>query len=260
MSVIRVALIQSELVWQDSLANQQYFEQQFRHYPDVQLFVLPEMFNSGFSMDSTRIAETMEGLTVQWMQQQAKLTGAALCGSIAIAQQGQIFNRFLFVRPDGLVQFYDKRHLFRMGGEQLHYQAGSERVIVSYLGFRFCLQVCYDLRFPVFARNQQDYDALIYVANWPQPRRQVWRTLLQARAIENQAYVLGCNRIGSDANALSYSGDSLVVDYLGQIRSELPVGQAGVVVAELDLNALLQFKQKFPAYLDADPFVLTPSF
>ncbi len=260
MSVIRVALIQSELVWQDSLANQRYFEQQFRQHPGVQLFVLPEMFNSGFSMDSTRIAETMEGLTVQWMQQQAKLTGAALCGSVAIADQGQIFNRLLFVTPDGVVQFYDKRHLFRMGGEQQHYQAGAERVIVTYLGFRFCLQVCYDLRFPVFARNQQDYDVLIYVANWPQPRRLVWRTLLQARAIENQAYVLGCNRIGSDANSLNYSGDSLVVDYLGQIRSELPVGQAGVVVAELDLNALLQFKQKFPAYLDADPFVLTPSF
>ncbi len=260
MSVIRVALIQSELVWQDSLANQRYFEQQFRQHPGVQLFVLPEMFNSGFSMDSTRIAETMEGLTVQWMQQQAKLTGAALCGSVAIADQGQIFNRLLFVTPDAVVQFYDKRHLFRMGGEQQHYQAGSERVIVTYLGFRFCLQVCYDLRFPVFARNQQDYDALIYVANWPQPRRLAWRTLLQARAIENQAYVLGCNRIGSDANSLNYSGDSLVVDYLGQICSELPVGQAGVLVTELDLDALQQFKQKFPAYLDADAFVLTPSF
>ena len=260
MSVIRVALIQSELVWQDSLANQHYFEQQFRQHSGVQLFVLPEMFNSGFSMDSTRIAETMEGLTVQWMQQQAKLTGAAICGSVAIAEQGQIFNRLLFVTPDAMVQFYDKRHLFRMGGEQQHYQAGSERVIVSYLGFRFCLQVCYDLRFPVFARNQQDYDALIYVANWPQARRMVWRTLLQARAIENQAYVLGCNRIGSDANDLNYSGDSMVVDYLGQIQTELATGQAGVILAELNLVALQQFKQKFPAYLDADPFVLTPSF
>lgn len=260
MSVIRVALIQSELVWQDSLANQRYFEQQFRQHPTVQLFVLPEMFNSGFSMDSTRIAETMEGLTVQWMRQQAKLTGAAICGSAAIAEQGHIFNRFLFVTPDGSVQCYDKRHLFRMGAEQQHYKAGTERVIVSYLGFRFCLQVCYDLRFPVFARNQQDYDALIYVANWPEPRRSVWRTLLQARAIENQAYVLGCNRIGSDANGLNYSGDSLFVDYLGQIQAELKVGQAGVIVAELNLVALQQFKQKFPAYLDADPFVLTPSF
>jgi len=260
MSVIRVALIQAELVWQDSLANQRYFEQQFQQHPTVQLFVLPEMFNSGFSMDSTRIAETMEGLTVQWMQQQAKLTGAAICGSAAIAEQGNIFNRLLFVTPDGTVQCYDKRHLFRMGAEQQHYQAGSERVIVSYLGIRFCLQVCYDLRFPVFARNQQDYDALIYVANWPEPRRLVWRILLQARAMENQAYVLGCNRIGSDANGLNYSGDSLIVDYLGQIQAELVAGQAGVLVAELNVVALQQFKQKFPAYLDADPFVLTPSF
>lgn len=258
MSVIRVALIQSELVWQDCAANHKYFEKQIQQHQGVQLFILPEMFNSGFSMDSTVIAETMEGLTVQWMQQQARLSGAAICGSVAISVQDQIFNRLLFVRPDGVVQFYDKRHLFRMGNEQLHYQAGSERVIVSYLGFRFCLQVCYDLRFPVFARNQQDYDALIYVANWPEPRRQVWRTLLQARAIENQAYVLGCNRIGSDDNGLTYSGDSMVVDYLGRIQTELAVGQPGVVLADLDLTVLRQFKQKFPAYLDADPFVLTP--
>ncbi|CAI3790718.1 amidohydrolase [Rheinheimera sp. MM224] len=260
MSVIHVALIQSELVWQDSTANRQNLEQQIQQHKGAQLFVLPEMFNTGFSMDSTTIAETMEGLTVQWMQQQAKLADAALCGSVAISAEGQIFNRLLFVTPDGLVRFYDKRHLFRMGGEQQHYQAGSERVIVSYLGFRFCLQVCYDLRFPVFARNQQDYDVLIYVANWPEPRRQVWRTLLQARAIENQAYVLGCNRIGSDGNSLNYSGDSMVVNYLGQIQAELSVSQAGVVSTELNLSALQQFKQKFPAYLDADPFVLTPSF
>lgn len=259
MSVIRVALIQSELVWQDSVANHLQLEQQIRQHQDVQLFVLPEMFNSGFSMDSAGIAETMEGLTVQWMQRQARLSGAALCGSVAIAEHGKIFNRFLFVTPDAKVQFYDKRHLFRMGGEPEQYQAGTERVVVSYLGFRFCLQVCYDLRFPVFARNQQDYDVLIYVANWPEPRRQVWRTLLQARAIENQAYVLGCNRIGSDGNGLNYSGDSLVVDYLGQIQTELVVGQRGVLVAELNLIALQQFKQKFPAYLDADAFVLTPS-
>jgi predicted amidohydrolase len=257
MSVIRVALIQSELVWQNSAANLQYFEQQIQKHKDVQLFVLPEMFNSGFSMDSTRIAETMEGLTVQWMQQQAKRADAAICGSVAISVEGQIFNRLLFVTPCGLVQFYDKRHLFRMGGEQQHYQPGSERVIVSYLGFRFCLQVCYDLRFPVFARNQQDYDVLIYVANWPEPRRQVWRTLLQARAMENQAYVVGCNRIGLDGNGLNYSGDSMVVDYSGQILAELAISQNGVVTAELNLTALQQFKQKFPAYLDADAFSLT---
>ncbi|RVT44367.1 amidohydrolase [Rheinheimera sediminis] len=260
MSVIRVALIQSDLVWQDSTANQQYLEQQIQHHKTAQLFVLPEMFNSGFSMNSTLIAETMEGLTVQWMLRQAKLANAALCGSVAIAEEGRIFNRLLFVTPDGQVQFYDKRHLFRMGGEMQHYQAGSERVVVSYLGFRFCLQICYDLRFPVFARNQQDYDVLIYVANWPEPRRQVWRTLLQARAIENQAYVVGCNRIGVDGNALNYSGDSMVVNYLGQIQAELAPGQSGVISAELNLDDLQQFKQKFPAYLDADSFVLTPSF
>lgn len=260
MSVIRVALIQSDLVWQDSQANHQYLEQQIQQHKGTQLFVLPEMFNSGFGMNSTLIAETMEGLTVQWMLRQAKLANAALCGSVAITEAGRIFNRLLFVTPDGVVQFYDKRHLFRMGGEQQHYQAGAERVIVSYLGFRLCLQVCYDLRFPVFARNQQDYDVLIYVANWPEPRRQVWRTLLQARAIENQAYVLGCNRIGSDGNALNYSGDSMVVNYLGQIQAELAPGQSGVVSAELNLTDLQQFKQKFPAYLDADSFVLTPSF
>jgi predicted amidohydrolase len=257
MSVIRVALIQTELVWQQSTANRQHLQQQMQQCVGVQLFVLPEMFNSGFSMESEQIAETMDGPTIQWMQQQAKLLNAAVCGSVAIRTQGQIFNRLLFVIPDGQVQFYDKRHLFRMGNEPQHYQAGSERVIVSYLGFRFCLQVCYDLRFPVFARNQQDYDVLIYVANWPEPRRQVWSTLLSARAIENQAYVLGCNRVGNDNNGLSYSGDSVVVDYKGQILAGLAESEAGVVQAELQLPALEQFKQKFPAYLDADPFSLT---
>lgn len=257
MSVIRVALIQTELVWQQSEANRLQLQQLMQQCVGAQLFVLPEMFNSGFSMASEQIAETMDGPTVQWMQQQAKLLNAAVCGSVAIRTQGLIFNRLLFVTPDGQVQFYDKRHLFRMGNEPQHYQAGSERVVVSYLGFRFCLQVCYDLRFPVFARNQQDYDVLIYVANWPEPRRQVWSTLLSARAIENQAYVLGCNRVGNDNNGLSYSGDSVVVDYQGQILAGLAESEAGVVQAELQLSALEQFKQKFPAYLDADPFSLT---
>lgn len=257
MSVIRVALIQSALVWQDSAANHDYFAQQIQQHPGVQLFILPEMFNSGFSMESQLIAQPMDGPTVRWMQQQAKQANAALCGSVAIKQDGAIYNRLLFVTPDGQVQWYDKRHLFRMGNEHLFYQAGTERVVLSYLGFRFCLQVCYDLRFPVFARNQQDYDVLIYVANWPEPRRLVWRTLLQARAIENQAYVLGCNRIGQDDNGLQYSGDSMVVNYLGQIQAELQQGQQAVLLAELDLTALALFKQKFPAYLDADAFVLS---
>jgi omega-amidase len=256
-STLRVAMLQTELVWQDTAANLQALSQQLAKAPAADLLVLPEMFASGFSMDSASIAEQEPGAALSWLKQQAAHYQSAIAGSLAVrTADGHYVNRLYFVTPDGAVQQYDKRHLFRMAGEHLSYQAGQQRVVVSWQGWRILLQVCYDLRFPVFSRNRGDYDAMIYVANWPAPRSRAWWLLLQARAIENQAYVFGCNRVGQDANGLSYRGDSLIVDYLGQPLAELAPSQNGILYAEADLAALQQFRQKFPAQLDADVFEL----
>lgn len=258
MSTLKVAVLQTALVWQDCAANLLQLQQQIAALTPVDLIVLPEMFATGFSMDSEDIAETEPGMALQWMQQQAALQQAALAGSLAVrTASGDLVNRLYFVTPDGQVQHYDKRHLFRMAGEHQAYVAGAERTIVTFRGWRILLQVCYDLRFPVFSRNQDDYDAIIYVANWPAPRSRVWWLLLQARAMENQAYVFGANRVGEDGNHLQYNGDSLIVDFLGQPKAELAAGEAGVLYTTADLTALQQFRQKFPAHLDADHFILT---
>ena len=255
MSAVKVAVVQTELDWQAPEKNRQSLAQTIATLSQQDLIVLPEMFTTGFSMDSTAVAEPAGGESLDWLKQQAALSGAALCGSVAVKEQGQYYNRLYFVTPEGESFQYDKKHLFRMAGEHQAYQAGRERVIVPWRGLRYCLQICYDLRFPVFSRNRNDYDVLIYVANWPAPRRLAWRTLLAARAIENQAYVIGCNRIGSDGNGVDYSGDSLVLDYLGQPLAD-GADRVEVLVAELDGAALQQFKDKFPAYLDADDFTL----
>lgn len=252
-----VAVIQTELVWQDATANRELLQPLLWQASGADLIILPETFNSGFSMQSQQIAETMQGATVQWLQQQAHQLGAVICGSMAVATDAGIYNRLLWVQPEGKIAYYDKRHLFRMAGEDLHYQPGQRRVIVEYKGFRLLLQVCYDLRFPVFSRNQNDYDAMIYVANWPAARSRIWSTLLQARAIENQAFVLGCNRVGVDGNGFAYSGDSVILNYLGEPLADLPPGEAGLLRCHLDLSALQQFRQQFPAALDADAFSLT---
>lgn len=258
MSALKVAVVQTALIWQDCQANLQQLAMQLATLNPVDLIVLPEMFASGFSMESAKIAETEPGPALCWLQAQAAQYQCAIAGSLAVrTASGALVNRLYFVTPDGQVQHYDKRHLFRMAGEHQAYQAGIERVIVSYRGWRILLQVCYDLRFPVFSRNRADYDAIIYVANWPAARSRAWWLLLQARAIENQAYVFGCNRVGQDANGLSYQGDSLIVDYLGQPMAELAAEQSGVLYAEADLAALSAFREKFPAYLDADAFSLS---
>lgn len=256
---LKIAIIQSALVWQDAKANCDYFATCLTRLHDVDLVILPEMFNSGFSMQSTQIAEPMTGPTVQWLQQQAQFYQIAIAGSLAIQTEHGVVNRLVFVHPDGNIEHYDKKHLFRMAGEHRHYIAGSTRTVVLFKGFRLNLQICYDLRFPVFARNQGDYDVLIYVANWPEPRRRAWATLLSARAMENQAFVLGCNRVGFDGNQVLYSGDSVVLNYLGEAMAELPASQTGILTATLRLNELLQFRQQFPAALDADAFQILDS-
>jgi omega-amidase len=255
-AVLNVALVQTALVWQNPVANRQQLAEQIGRIQGADIILLPEMFTTGFSMQSQHIAEP-EGDTLSWLQRQAQQIGAALVGSVATRTDKGCVNRCYFVTPEGQVTAYDKKHLFRMAGEHQAYLAGDQRVVVNWRGWRFLLQVCYDLRFPVFSRNCLDYDVALYVANWPAARSHAWRTLLLARAIENQAFVLGCNRVGTDGNGVQYSGDSLIVDYLGQAVADQAVAQPAVLRATLDYAQLKQHRQQFPAHLDADAFVLS---
>ena len=217
------------------------------------LFVLAETFATGFlSEGSTQKAGQQGKLILDWMKQQAARLNAAVAGSVAtVDDDGCLRNRLFFVRPDGTFDYYDKRHLFSYAGETKDYVAGERRVVVEWRGVRFLLQVCYDLRFPVFSRNHGDYDAIIYVANWPKPRRDVWQTLLKARALENQCFVVGVNIVGSDKNC-EYLGDSAVINAYGQIIAQCTPGEAGTASAELDMEQLLRFRKKFPVLQDAD--------
>lgn len=259
MPDLRVTLVQSMLHWEDAAANRAMFAEKLGPLVGTtDLIVLPEMFTTGFSMKSDRLAEPMDGPTVTWMRAQARATGAVLYGSVIIAERGEFHNRGLFVRPDGSVTHYDKRHLFRMAEEQRHYAPGLERVIVELHGWRLLLQVCYDLRFPVFARSRGDYDAILYVACWPEVRRYPWSQLLIARAIENQAYVVGVNRVGMDGAGLHYTGDSIVLDPKGLPVRALDAGREEVVTVRLDRAMQEEFRAKFPAGLDADDFRLVP--
>lgn len=252
---LRVTLVQTELAWQDPEQNRAHFTQQLQGLAgNTDLIVLPEMFTTGFMMTPETHAESYGGATFTWLQQQAKILQAAICGSVATEVNGRYVNRFLFATPDGSVEFYDKRHLFRMGDEVNHYSAGVERKVFNYQAWRILPQVCYDLRFPVFMRNRNDYDLAIVVANWPAVRRKPWRTLLQARALENQSYVLGVNRVGTDGLGLVYSGDSLAVDFKGELLIDQAENTAFVQTTRLDLVALKRFREQFPAWMDADEF------
>lgn len=256
--LLRVSLIQSELLWQDAPGNRQQLQHIISPLAgNTDLVVLPEMFATGFMMEPEQFAEPEQGPTLDWMRQQAAHLGAAVCGSLAIKSAQGYVNRFYLVDPAGHVQHYDKRHLFRMGEEHHHYQAGEQRVILVWRGWRILPQVCYDLRFPVFMRNRNDYDLAICVANWPAPRRQPWRILLQARALENQCYLVGVNRVGEDGNGLPYSGDSLAVDFKGECLIDHPPGQAFVQTCSLSFTELQQFRERFPAWQDADAFTLS---
>lgn len=257
MQDLRVTLVQSMLHWEDAAANRAMFGEKLAALKGTtDLIVLPEMFTTGFSMRSADLAETMEGATVQWMREQARATNAALYGSAIITANGKYFNRGLFVRPDGQVTVYDKRHLFRFANENEHYAPGAERVVVEWRGWRILLQVCFDLRFPVFARNRSDYDAILYVANWPEARRYPWSQLLIARAIENQCYVVGGNRVGMDGKGMHYTGDSVVIDPRGALIGSVEPSQEGTSTVALDRASLEDFREKFPVAKDADDFGL----
>lgn len=257
-STLRFTLVQTDLVWQNPTQNRANLSQLLEPLSQqTDVIILPEMFTTGFTMQAETHAEVFAGETLAWLQAQAARLQAALVGSVAMLADGHYVNRLLWVAPNGEVQFYDKRHLFRMGDEVNHYTAGQERKIFHYRGWRILPQVCYDLRFPVFMRNRHDYDLAVIVANWPAARRKPWRTLLQARAIENQSYVIGVNRIGVDGMNLPYSGDSLAVDFKGELLVDEPVNEPFVKTVSLDLTALQTFKQQFPAWMDADEFQLS---
>jgi omega-amidase len=255
MRNLAVTLIQCELAWEQPADNRRQIGAIIDNLDGrTDLIVLPEMFTTGFSMNALGNAEDPGGATEQWMIAVARQRDCAVTGSIAVRADDGVYNRMLFATPTG-VQHYDKRHLFRMAGEDKRYQGGQQRVIVQWRDWRINLQVCYDLRFPVFSRNREDYDLLLYVANWPQQRRHHWRQLLIARAIENLACVVGVNRIGADARGLSYSGDSLAIAADGKILLDA-LNENGAAQVILDGAALQTYREEFPCQLDADRFQL----
>jgi predicted amidohydrolase len=256
MNHLRVTMVQTELAWQDPAVNRHRLATHFRGLAGhTDLVVLPEMFSTGFSMDAESLAEDMDGPTVGWMREEAAALGCVITGSLIIREQGRCYNRMVWARPDGTTRHYDKRHLFRIASEQDHYAPGARRLVVELKGWRVCPLICYDLRFPVWSRSRDDYDLLLYVANWPQRRAHAWSTLLRARAIENLSYVVGVNRIGRDGNGATYAGDSVALDFLGQPLSSEGGGDR-VETAVLDLESLHAYRNGFPAHLDADRFEL----
>lgn len=253
---MKIALIQSFLFWENPIANRNHFEEKINAIVEkVDLIVLPEMFSTGFTMNPKDVAETMQGETVLWLQSLAKAKNSAITVSLVITENGNFYNRLVFVFPSGEIEFYDKRHLFTLAGEDEIYTAGINKLIIEYKGWKICPLICYDLRFPVFARNVEEYDVLIYVANWPEIRINAWNTLLKARAIENMCYTIGVNRIGEDHNKLVYNGNSQVVDYLGDYILE-PIENEGVFIVELNKADLLLSRKKFNFLNDQDSFVL----
>lgn len=253
---MKIVLIQSDLYWEQPDKNRNHFEQKINGITQaVDLIVLPEMFSTGFTMNAKAVAETMQGETVHWMQALAKQNKCAITGSLIIEENGQYYNRMLFVFPDGEMQQYDKRHLFSLAGENQFYTGGTQKVIVEYLDWKICLQICYDLRFPVFARNVENYDLLLYVANWPKVRINAWDALLKARAIENLSYVVAVNRVGLDANKYEHVGHSQVIDFLGNPVLD-PQENEGVFVVEIDKNTMLETRKKLDFLSDRDNFTV----
>jgi len=253
---LSLSLLQTATYWHDPVRNRALFDHLFTQLPSCsRLVVLPEMFSTGFTMQSTAVAEEMDGETVTWLLSRARSLQKMLCGSLVIVDEGHYFNRFVCAYPDGRLQWYDKRHLFRMAGEHEHYSPGVEKVVLTVDGWRVCPTVCYDLRFPVWLRNQNDYDLLVCCANWPAARIEAWKTLLRARAIENQSYVAGVNIVGRDGNRVEYAGGSGVYGPAGQVMAEV-TGQAKVINQTILWAPLAQLREEFPVWQDADPFIV----
>ncbi len=267
MSSLLVTTIQTNLVWEDKAANLQQLEEKINAIEErTEIVVLPEMFSTGFTMQPQLFAESMEGETIEWMRNIAAEKRIVLTGSIIIEENQRYYNRLIWMLPNGELGFYNKRHLFAYAGEQQHYTAGNKRLIASVKGWKINLQVCYDLRFPVWSRNTitepstsqpglPEYDVLIFVANWPERRNHAWKTLLCARAIENQCYVVGVNRIGRDGNNINHSGNSLVIDPLGEVLYH-HADEEDMFTIALEKERLDEVRTKFPFWKDGDSFII----
>lgn len=255
MQDLTVTLVQTKLYWENVQANLNELEEKlWTVNQKTDLIILPEMFNTGFSMDAKKLAEPMNLTTTKWMKQMAAQKKAVICGSFIVKEKDYYFNRLLWVEPNGTIQYYDKRHLFRMAEEHLTFTAGNEKLFVNLKGWNICPLVCYDLRFPVWSRNSNNnYDLLLYVANWPAARQSAWNTLLPARAVENLCYTIGVNRCGEDGKGIAYQGDSRIDDYYG--NSLLHFGnEESISTILLSGEKLMRYRQKFPAHEDADSF------
>ena len=263
MSMLTITIIQSNLIWENKAANLLMLEQKIKGLEDrTEIIVLPEMFSTGFSMNNLLLAEEMNGETVNWMKRVAAENKIILTGSIIIKENENFYNRLIWMLPNGEYGVYDKRHLFGFGNETEHYSAGNKRLIASVKGWKINLQICYDLRFPVWARqnptdkSEAEYDVLIYVANWPERRSHAWKTLLCARAIENQSYVVGVNRVGDDGNNIYHSGNSMVVDPAGAVLYHKPDDE-DIFTITLQKEQLSEFRSKFPFLKDGDSFSIS---
>ncbi|CAN5354872.1 amidohydrolase [soil metagenome] len=273
MNDLKITIIQSDLFWEDKQKNLEMFSQKIASISEqTDLIVLPEMFTTGFSMRPELFAETMSGATVNWMKEKAKEKNCVITGSFICEDGGTHFNRLVWMNADGICSTYDKRHLFRMGDEDNHYGHGNKKIIVELKGWKICPLICYDLRFPVWARNTKtvsssknqvsgqkkeidlDYDVLIYVANWPERRAHPWKSLLVARSIENQSYTIGGNRIGNDGNAIYHSGDSVALNFKGETISKTKAKEESIETITLSYSDLTEFRKMFPVMLDADDF------
>jgi len=258
MNTLKVSLFQTDIIWEDKQRNLNNLQQKLESTQEnTDLIILPEMFSTGFSMNSKQLAEPVSGDTIHTLKELATRFQTAITGSFIATENGKYYNRGFFITPDKEAHYYDKHHLFRMGDETIHFSPGREKLIINYKGWNICLLICYDLRFPVWSRNvNNEYDLLIYSANWPSSRQQVWDILLPARALENISYVCGVNRIGTDGNELIYTGGSVMYSPRGELLAKVPDNEDKIKTINIDLEMLHRFRKKFPAWEDADKYKL----
>ncbi len=255
---LKIALVQSDLVWENPEQNRKNFSEKFKSISEqVDIVILPEMFTTGFTMNASEVTETMEGKTVEWMKDEASKHNTTIVGSVIILEDKAYYNRLLFVESTGKITIYNKRHTFTLVGEDKVFTAGNEKVIIEYKGWKICPLVCYDLRFPVWARNTENYDVVIYVANWPKPRVSAWDALLKARAIENMSYCIGVNRVGVDGVNSEYSGHSAVYDVLGNCITSMKPNKEQVEIVTLEKRHISAYRNKLKFLNDRDSFNLT---
>lgn len=255
-SDLQISLVQTNIVWENPAANRKVLSEKFASIKGKQqIIILPETFTTGFSMQAEKLAEKMDGETAHWMKEEAIKNRCIIAGSLIIEEHGQYFNRMLWVMPNGEIAHYDKRHLFSYAGENVDFSAGQKRIIVQVNGWKICLQICYDLRFPIWARNTDDYDILLYIANWPEKRNYVWENLLMARAIENMSFVIGVNRVGADGNGHQYVGNSSIYSPLGELIFK-ETEKEKVITHIFQYSIIEESRQRFPFLNDRDEFLL----